>query len=133
MMERWKHGEMRRPRPWSGFEYRAGAALASVSALLMLWYGLRMRLADGADNPAHLMFCGVLLVGVASVLIARFRPRGMMRSMFAAAGTQAVVALLSLFERQGRGAAVLSVFFVLLWCVAAQLFRRAIAAPSQRD
>jgi hypothetical protein len=40
------------------------------------------------DDPANLMYVGVLAVGIIGAIIARFRPHGMARTLFATALAQ---------------------------------------------
>src|SRR5690606_10161400 len=65
--------------------YRTAAGVALVAALLLVWMSLAVGLIGAEDDPANLMYAGVLAVGGAGVLVARFRPRGMAWAMLATA------------------------------------------------
>jgi hypothetical protein len=72
----------------------------------------------------------VIAVGIIGAFIARFRPRGMARALFATALAQTSVAAIALIARLGdpwSGPLELSVlngFFVALFAGSAWLFRR---------
>jgi len=111
--------------------YRAavGLALAGAFILVILAAGVGIIGRDG--DPANLMFAGVLAVGGAGALAARFRPGGMARAMVAMASAQALAALIALVAGWGRpwsgpGEILgLNAFFVALFAASAGLFRRA--------
>lgn len=107
--------------------YRAGAGLALLTALALVWINLAVGIIDGEDTPANLMYGGVVGVAIAGAVLARGRARGLMHATAAAALTQALVAAIVIGARWGLPAAVLSAAFVLPWLVAAGLFRRAAA------
>ncbi len=87
---------------------------------------------------ANLMYFGVLAVGIVGALIARFRPRGMARALFATALAQTSVAVIALIAGLGypwSGPLELSAlngFFVALFVASAWLFRRAEHARPER-
>jgi len=92
------------------------------------------------DNPANLMYVGVLAVGIIGASIARLHPHGMSRTLSAMAIAQALVPVFALIiwkpsVTSGEAAIDLfvlgvSAFFVLLFVVSAMLFRRASAFGS---
>ena len=53
------------------------------------------------DNPANLMYGGVLAVGIVGAIIARFQPHGMARALVATALAQALVAVIALIAGLG--------------------------------
>jgi hypothetical protein len=85
------------------------------------------------------MYGGVLAVGIIGAIIARFRPRGMARALFAAAFTQALITVIALIA--GLGAPVngpreivgVNAFFVVLFVGSALLFQKAARAPFERS
>ncbi len=107
--------------------YRAGVAVAVVGAFLLVWMNLAVGLIGSEDHPANLLFGGVLAVGFIVALAGRFRPRAMARALTATASAQAAVGLVAAAAGWGWPAATigLTVLFVVLWLVAARLFRRA--------
>ena len=117
--------------------YRAAAGVAVVAAFLLIWMNLAVGVIGSEDNPANLMYAGVLAVGLLGAVIARFRPLGMARAMTAAALAQAVVGGIALAA--GLGATgenwpqvivVLTGFFAALWLVSAGLFWKAARKPA---
>jgi hypothetical protein len=112
--------------------YRAGAAVALGTALLLVWVNLAVGIIGSEDNDANLMYGGVLAVGVIGALLARFRPPGMARAMLATAVVQALVAAIALAggQHDAEGSSVAEIlllngFFVVLWGASALLFHAA--------
>ena len=85
------------------------------------------------DNPANLMYAGVLTVGMIGAVIARFQSQGMAHALLATAFVQALVAVIAVIARLGLpGSPPLEIlgltgFFVALWVGSAWLFRKAAA------
>jgi hypothetical protein len=98
---------------------------------MLVWLSLGVGIIGKDGDPANLMYFGVLAVGIVGALIARFRPRGMARALFAMALAQALVAAIALIAGLGlpwSGPAeilLLNGFFVALFAGSAWLFRRA--------
>jgi hypothetical protein len=105
--------------------YRAGFGIAVVAAFLLVWINLAVGIIGDENNPANLMFGGVLVVGLVSALIARFRPHGMFQALVATASAQMLVAVIALAGDLGYEAVVLSVFFAATWLTSAALFQKA--------
>jgi hypothetical protein len=105
--------------------YRAAIGIAVVAGFLLVWINLAVGIIGTEDDPANLMFGGVLLVGAVGALIARFRPRGMARALVVAAVAQALIAGIALVAGLGYEAVVLSAFFAAMWLASALLFRKA--------
>ena len=55
---------------------------------MLVWINLAVGIIGSEDNPANLMYGGVLAVGVAGAVAARFRPGGMARALAATALAQ---------------------------------------------
>lgn len=108
--------------------YRAGAGVAVAAALMLVWANLAVGLIGSEDNLANLMYLGVLAVGIAGALVARFQPRGMARALFAMALAQALVAMIALGLPSSRPLELVAIngFFVALFAGSAFLFRRAL-------
>jgi fatty acid desaturase len=84
------------------------------------------------DNPANLMYGGVLAVSAIGVSIARFQPAGMARALSATAFAQALVGVIALTAGFGSTSpslpatiVFLTGFFIALWLLSAYLFRKA--------
>ncbi len=110
-------------RVTSSSAYRTAVAIAVAASFLLIWINLAVGIVGDEDNPANLMFGGVIAVAVAGALIARFEPAGMARAMNAAAIAQGLVAVIVLV--MGHFTFVLAAFFVALWLLSAGLFRKA--------
>jgi hypothetical protein len=113
--------------------YRAAVGVAVVAAFLLIWINLAVGIIGSEDNPANLMYGGVLTVGIIGALIARFRPDGMARALVATALAQALTAVIALTfgwgsdgENWPRVIVVLNGFFAALWLGSAWLFRRSL-------
>jgi hypothetical protein len=112
------------------YRFAVGAALAAV--FLLVW----MNAAVGGilgDDPANMMYFGVLLVGLIGAIIARLEPQGMSRTLFATAFAIALVPVIALIIGTPAFAnGVAAVFglhaaFAILFVGSALLFRRASA------
>jgi hypothetical protein len=119
--------------------YRAAVGIACAAALLLVWINLAVGIIGSEDNPANLLYAGVLAVGLLGAIIARLEPRGMARALFAMALAQALVPVIALFvsrpaislEPPGvAGVFALNAFFVALWVASALLFLRAAHAEA---
>lgn len=109
--------------------YRAALGIAVAAALALVWVNLAVGLIGSEDNPANLMYLGVLAVAIIGAVIARLRAKGMARAMFATAcalGLVAMIALLALGWLWRAPLQVLGVnaFFAALFLASAWLFRR---------
>ncbi len=119
--------------------YRVGVGVALVAAFILVWVNGAVGIIGSEDNDANLMYGGVLAVGIIGAIIARFRPRGMARALFAAAFTQALIAVIALIA--GLGAPVngpreivgVNAFFVVLFVGSALLFQKAARVPFERS
>ena len=113
--------------------YRFAVGLAVATAFILTW----MNLAVGGilgDHPANLMYPGVLLVGFIGAIIARLKPHGMSRALFAMAFAMALVPVMALivgapaFANGVVAVFGLHAFFAILFVGSALLFRRASAS-----
>lgn len=119
--------------------YRAAVGVAVVAAFLLIWINLAVGIIGSEDNPANLMYLGVLAVGILGGIIGRFTPAGMARALAATALAQTLAGLIALLAGWGATGQnwpqvilVLTGFFAALWLGSAWLFRKAAAAPSIR-
>lgn len=119
--------------------YRSAVGVALAAAFLMVWVNGAVGIIGDEGNSANLMFGGVLMVAVAGVLIARFRPQGMARALVATALAQVTVAGVALSAGLGRAGPAwpqdilfLTGFFALLWLLSAWLFRKAAQAADKQ-
>jgi hypothetical protein len=112
--------------------YRAALGVALAAGFVLVW-GNFIQAADDV-NPAAIKYLWVPLVGIIGAAIARFRPDGMARALFATALAQASVLAYALIVRNPQVTswtpAVLrgfgmNAFFVILFVGSALLFRKA--------
>lgn len=112
--------------------YRAAVGVAVLAAFILVWMNLAVGIIGSEDNPANLMYGGVLAVAIGGAAVARFRPHGMARALMATALAQTLVGVIALAARLGstapsfpRAIIVLTGFFAALWLLSAWLFRKA--------
>lgn len=116
----------------AGMAYRLAAIIAVATALVLAWGNLAVGLIGSENNPANLMYAGVIGVAIVGALVVRGRARGMSRALLATALAQALVAVIALAgglgasEPPGRlGILILNGFFVALFALSGWLFARA--------
>lgn len=109
--------------------YRAGVGVALAGAFILVWANLAVGVIGSEDDPANLMFYGVLGVGAVGAAVARFRAMGMARALLAMAVAQALVAVIALVSGWGFAGAVTSLFLAF-WLTAAWLFWKAAKEQS---
>ena len=111
------------------YRFAVGAALAA--AFILVWVTGAVGIIGTEDDNANLMYAGVLAVGIIGATIARFRPRGMARALFATALAQVLVTVIVLIFGLGLPWSPpveilgLNGFFVSLFVGSALLFRYA--------
>jgi len=120
--------------------YRIAVGVAVATAFVLLWVNGAIGIIGDESNDANMMYFGVLAVGVVGAIVARFRPPGMARALYAMALAQVLVAVVALVAGLGsagpiwpRDILILTGFFVALWLLSAWLFRHAARGqPSER-
>ena len=119
--------------------YRAAVGVALAAASIIVWVTGAVGIIGSEDNPANSMYFGVLAVGIIGAIIARFRPHGMARALFATALAQSLVAVIVLIVgmHQYPGGSVVEIlglngFFVALFVGSACLFRNAARGGPER-
>lgn len=119
-------------RKVGNFAYKAAVGIALAAAFILVWATGAVGVIGSEDNPANLMYIGVLAVGIIGAIVARFRPHGMARVLFAMAFVQALVAVIAVIA--GLGATtlngpgeilIINGFFVALFVGSGLLFRYA--------
>src|ERR687895_1422202 len=111
--------------------YRAAVGVALAAAFVLVWLSLGVGIIGADGDPANTMYFGVLAVGIIGAIVARFRPHGMARALFATALAQALVAVIALIAGLGLPWSppleilALNGFFVALFVGSAFLFRYA--------
>jgi hypothetical protein len=108
--------------------YRAAVGVALAAAFLLVWINLAVGIIGDSGDLANSMYIGVLGVGIVGAIIARFRPHGMARALFATALAQALVVVITLIAGLGSPVSppveilALNGFFVALYVGSALLF-----------
>ncbi len=121
-------------RKGGSIAYRFAVGVALAAAFLLVWVNGAVGIIGSEDNPANLLYGGVLAVWIIGVIIARFRPHGMARALFATGLAQALVPVIALIVWKPQVTSVeaflgiLHVFgvnalFVALFVGSAWLFR----------
>jgi hypothetical protein len=117
--------------------YRAGAGLALAAAFLLIWVNGAVGFLGNEDNPANLMFAGVIATAVLGSVIAGFRAKGMAGAMFAAAAAQVTVGVIALTQgwtspgNAGLYEVVMGTsVFGAMWLLSGGLFRKAAEKPT---
>lgn len=117
--------------------YRLAMGLSLASTLILIWLSLGVGIIGRDGDPANLMFCGVLGVGIIGALTARFRSRGMAITLLTMAFTQALIAIGAAVAGLGlpwSGPAevlLLNALFVAMFASSAWLFHRAASAANE--
>jgi hypothetical protein len=111
--------------------YRFAVGVALAAAFVLVWLSLGVGIIGADGDPANTMYFGVLAVGIVGAIVARFRPHGMARALFATALAQALVAAIALIAGLGLPWSppleilALNGFFVALFVGSGLLFRHA--------
>ena len=119
--------------------YRTAVGLALAAALALVWVNGAVGIIGSEDNSANLMYGGVLLVGALGAIIARLKPEGMVRVLFATGVAQALVAVIALVGQLGAPYSgpfeivAINGAFVALFVGSALLFGKAARARRERS
>lgn len=117
--------------------YRFAVGLGLVTGLMLVWINGAVGLIGSEDNPANLLYAGVLAVGAMGAMLARLKPWGMARALGATALAQFLVPVVAvIFWREDFSPGEMPVFalnfcFVLLFSGSAFLFW--LAGKKARD
>lgn len=112
--------------------YRVAAAVAVVTGFLLVWVNIAVGFLGHEENPANLMFFGLLGLTLIGALAVRFRASALARLLVATAVGQVLIGVAALTLGLGasgdRGtyeAVMGTSMFTVLWLAAAWLFARA--------
>ena len=114
--------------------YKSAVGLALATLFLRFWVNGAVGIIGNEAQPANLMYGAVFIVGFIGSLMARFKPRGMAPTLFAAALAQVLVPVIALLSWPPPAASwapgvfgvfVLTAFFAMLFGVSAMLFQNA--------
>ncbi|CAN5227444.1 hypothetical protein BH10PSE1_BH10PSE1_33760 [soil metagenome] len=122
---------------WS---YRIGAGLAVLTSVLLLWINGAVGIIGSENNPANLLYLGIITAAFVGAVASRFRASGLSLAMCCMAGLQALIGVVAVLRGWGEGSEnwprpviILSAVFALMWLASAVLFRRAAMAPNGRS
>jgi len=119
--------------------YQTAVGVGLAGAFLLFWVNGAVGIIGNEGQSANLMYGAVFAVGFIGSLMSHFKPRGMARTLFAAAFTQMLVPVISLFIWPPPvtswvpgvfGVFVLNAFFAMLFVTSALLFRNAAREQS---
>ena len=122
-------------RKMGAWAYKAGVGLALVVGFVTGWTNM-VHMSE-SENPANVVYFGVLVVGGVGAWLARLEARGMALAMFAMAAALAVVTGIDVSLSSGapsgpaQGIAVGHVVFAALFAASGLLFRHASLAGSK--
>lgn len=118
----------------SNTAYRFAVGIALTAAFLIVWLNAAAGLIGiEDDDPANLLYVGVLAIGFIGAISARLQPRGLARALLATALAQALVGAIALELPNTAGPLqilLLHGVFVTLFAGAALLFRYAALGDS---
>ena len=111
--------------------YKTAVGIAVITSFLLIWINAAVGIIG--DGPVNILYPGVIILGVIGALIARFRPKGMFKTLFLMAVVQMLVPIIALFIWPAEvvwspgifRVFCLTVFFSALFVVSALLFRKA--------
>ncbi len=112
--------------------YRFAIGVALAAAFILVWVNAAVGIIGTAHDDANMMYGVVLAVGVIGAIIARLKPDGMARALFATALAQLLLTTFAVIAGWGSAGPVwpwdvllLNGFFAALWLLSAWLFRNA--------
>lgn len=113
------------------------SGLVVLATFLLIWVNGAVGIIGSPDNPANLMFAGIIMIVAGGALISRFNSRGLALTCLTAAAAHVVIALTALITQAGSGSDIwpvdalgASAIFILIWLSAAGLFWRSGASNS---
>lgn len=117
--------------------HRAAVGMALAATLMLIWINLAVGIIGNENNPANLLYFGVILIGIIGTFMARLESKKMSRTLFAMAIAQFFVPLIALaiwkpkitsWEINGiLGVFILNTFFVIMFIGSALLFKNSIS------
>lgn len=122
-------------RPMANLAYKAGVALAVLAGFLVFWITAAVQII-GDENPANILYLGVILTGLGGVALARFKPAGMAKAAFATAAVTFVVPIVGVIVKPTDFSPgipqvfLLNGVFVLMFVVSGLLLRHSAGQPA---
>lgn len=119
-------------RKATNLAYQFAVGLALAAALFLVWVNLAVGIIGSEDERANMMYLGVLAIGAVGAVMARFKPQGMARTLFAMVIAQVLVTVIALVAGLGATGPMwpldilgMTGLFVVLFIGSALLFRKA--------
>ena len=103
--------------------YRLGFGISLVAGFVLIWMNLAVGIIGSEDNPANLMYAGVLAIGATGAILARLRAKGMAIALVVMAVAQGLVSATAVIG--GYFTVPLDAVFISLWLASAWLFHTA--------
>jgi len=123
-------------RASANWTYRAALAAAVAGAFLLVWINAAVGVIGTENDPANLMYGGVLAILVGGAVVVRLRAAGMARVLLATGAAQVLVAAVAyvagfgLPESRPTQLVGVTLFFLAPWLTSAALFHRAARSPA---
>jgi len=112
--------------------YLAASVIAIGAAFLLVWVNLAVGIVGEPEDPANLLFMGVLVMGGVGALLVRLQPQGMAHMLSVMALAQMVAGAIALLTQSHEStASVLAVtgLCTATWLLSSALFRKAARSP----
>jgi len=111
-------------RKVNNLAYRAAIGIAVIAALALVWVNLAIGIIGSENDPANLMYLGVLAVGIIGAFVSRLQPGGMTRALLMTVLSQILVTCIALIFSLGETATLMlfNGVFVVLFSISALLF-----------
>lgn len=111
--------------------YRAGAAVALLTGFLVIWVNGAVGIIGSEENPANLMFFGVIAMAIGGAFLSMFNASGMARTMILAGLGQFAVPFIAIaiwsppLTADVARTIIFNSVFAGLWLISGWLFRQA--------
>ncbi|WP_198152584.1 hypothetical protein [Tsuneonella dongtanensis] len=110
-------------RSSTNLAFRIATVMAVACGFLQVWINGAVGIIGNEDNPANWTYFAVVFMAAVGAVAAYGNPRALVRTMIAVAVAQGLFSIIHAIN--GTPTPIIDGFFVLLWLVAAGLFRRA--------
>lgn len=114
--------------------YKCAIGIGVVTGLLLIWINGAVGIIGNENNPANLMYFGVLAIGMIGAIISSFRASEMSRTLILMAIAQMLVPMIALHFAKPEitvdpgliGVFAINAVFAFFWLSSAMMFRRSI-------
>lgn len=120
-------------KKFANFPYRIGVGIALFASFLLIWMNGAVGIIGSENNPANMMYLGVLLIELFGVIVSRLKPHAMSKAMFTTASAQFLVPIIAFiiyrpdFSPGVVGVFMINTFFVLMFAVSGLFFKKALS------